>query len=226
LREVANFQKTHALLDWPCIIAGDFNFTPTDPAYSLLVGDPLTAQQKKDLAVSRVVHASIDPSVAHTVAATKDDDEGEATKDDPDRVITNARNAKIGDGLLSDEELRFLFQPNGNLRSVYDEGQRFVTGEHDNVIRARIDNMAPERKGSFEPMWTSYTHYWKTTLDYIFILDPPYQRSKVVGFLKTHRTSDLAAGLPLKGVSGSDHVSLVGEIETTTNSEGNTTKLE
>jgi len=53
-----------------------------------------------------------------------------------------------------------------------------------------------------------------TITDYIFILDPPEEHSQVLGFLATHRTADLAGGLPLKGVCGSDHVSLVAEIET------------
>lgn len=37
---------------------------------------------------------------------------------------------------------------------------------------------------------------------------------QVMGILKTPRTTDLGTGLPLKGVCGSDHVSLVAEIET------------
>lgn len=55
-----------------------------------------------------------------------------------------------------------------------------------------------------------------TITDYIFILDPPNseEHSEILGFLATHRTSDLAGGLPLKGVCGSDHVSLVAEIQT------------
>jgi RNA exonuclease NGL2 len=54
------------------------------------------------------------------------------------------------------------------------------------------------------------------------MLDPPGERSEILGFLSTHRTSVLAGGLPLKGVSGSDHVSLVAEIETI--GESNTAK--
>jgi RNA exonuclease NGL2 len=129
-----------------------------------LVGDPLTVQQARDIAISRVVHTSIDPSIAPTLAASKDDDEGDAGKDDPDRVITNARQARSGDGLLSDEELCSLFQSQDIVRSAYDEGQRCTASEQDNIIGSRMDNIAPERKGSFEPMWTSYTYYWKTTL--------------------------------------------------------------
>ena len=128
------------------------------------MGDALSIEQANDIAISRVVHASIDPTVASTVTASNNDDEGDVAKADPDRVLSDVRQAKVGDGLLSDEELTSLFRSHGNLRSVYDEGQRFTPSEHDNIIGARIDNLVPDRKGSFEPMWTSYTHHWKTTL--------------------------------------------------------------
>ena len=124
----------------------------------------MVPQQSREIEISRVVHVSIDSSVVQTPAAPKDDDEGDAAQADPDRVITNARPAKPDDGLLTDEELDALFKAHGYLRSVYDEGQRSAASEHDNVIGTRLNSLAPGRKGYFEPMWTSYTHYWKTTL--------------------------------------------------------------
>ena len=129
-----------------------------------MVGYNLTAQQVKDIEVSRVVHSSIDSSIAPTPMAPRGDEEGDAAYQDPDRVITNARTARVEDGLLSDEEFRSLFSAHGPVRSVYEEGLRSVSTEHDNVIGARLDSIAPGQVGFYEPMWTSYTHYWKTTL--------------------------------------------------------------
>ena len=211
----------------------DFNFTPTDPAYSFLVGNKLTTQQLKVIEASRVIHSSIDPSIPLTPAVSRGDEEGNTAENDPDRILTNTRTAKIEDGLLSDEELHSLFNLYGPLRSVYDEGQRFAISEHDNVIGARLSDITSVQKGFYEPMWTSYTHFWKTTLgisrhpngssssvpinrctDYIFLLHRPTSESQVLGILKTHHTANLGDGLPLKGVCGSDHVSLAADIET------------
>jgi RNA exonuclease NGL2 len=36
----------------------DFNFSPDDPGYSLLVGGQLNAEQRDRLEISRVVHVS------------------------------------------------------------------------------------------------------------------------------------------------------------------------
>jgi RNA exonuclease NGL2 len=141
----------------------DFNFAPTDPAYRLLFGYNLTTPQLNDIEISRVVHSSIDPSIAPTPMAPGDDD-GDATQRDPDRTITNARTARFEDGLLSTEEFCSLFNAYGPVRSVYEECLRAASTEHDNVIGARLDKMAPGQIGFYEPMWTSYTHYWKTTL--------------------------------------------------------------
>lgn len=49
--------------------------------------------------------------------------------------------------------------------------------------------------------------------DYIFVIDPPDRVSSVVGLLKPHQTSDLDPGIPRKGISGSDHVSLAAELQ-------------
>ena len=54
----------------------DFNFTPLDPAYSLLTTGTLNADHNGMLSPSRVVHISIDPSIsAGNPAATADGDE-------------------------------------------------------------------------------------------------------------------------------------------------------
>lgn len=129
-----------------------------------MVGNKLTIQQLKDLEASRVIHISIDPSITPIPAALRDDEEGNTAEHDPDRVITNARIASNEDGLLSNEELHTLFNAFGPLRSVYDEAQRSVVSEHDNVVGARLSDATPVQTGFYEPMWTSYTHFWKTTL--------------------------------------------------------------
>ncbi|KAL0951070.1 hypothetical protein HGRIS_007808 [Hohenbuehelia grisea] len=212
LREVVRFQSDIHRADWPCVIGGDFNFAPDDPAYSLLVGDLLLPSQQTALGQSRVVHISIDPAVPAAAKPPVDDDGEEG---DPDRVITNARPAARDDGLLTDAELASLFSgASSPLRSAYDVGLSSATESVKNVpgFGERVC-LPSSRRGRHEPEWTSYTHYWKTVLDYIFIRDPPQRRSVVTGVLKPHVTKDLEPGLPKKGVSASDHVSLCAEIE-------------
>jgi RNA exonuclease NGL2 len=160
----------------------DFNFTPDDCGYSLLVGDELNSEQRDRLQISRVVHVSIDPTVPLTAAGAPADDESEAV--DPDRVITNARSAVPADGLLSDSELVSLFSSANIVRSAYDEGLR-QHKQHTPDFKTFGDRVSlpPGTKGSHEPEYTrydgsplftpltriltciSYTHYWKVDLD-------------------------------------------------------------
>ncbi|KAJ7631000.1 Endonuclease/exonuclease/phosphatase [Roridomyces roridus] len=208
IREILRFRSEIEREDWPCIIAGDFNFSPDDPAYSLLVGEQLNAEQRERLDFSRVVHVSIDPSVPPTTAAPLADDESEAV--DPDRVITNARRAVPADGLLSDDELVSLFASGAVVRSAYDEGRRLSTADPDIPTFGKRMSIQPTTKGFYEPEYTSYTHYWKTVLDYIFILTD--RNAVVTGLLAPHVTKNIELGLPQKGVCGSDHMSLCAEI--------------
>ncbi|KAI0304974.1 Endonuclease/exonuclease/phosphatase [Russula brevipes] len=211
LRQVHEYRKTSGRSSWPCILA-DFNFGPEEPGYALLVGDKLTPAQEALLDRSRVVHVTIDPSVPLTnPGATIDDEEGQA---DPYTVITNAREASPADGLLSTSELADLFAVAQRPRSLYDEGQRILGDVSGPVPRygARA-GMPPNRRGAYEPEWTSYTHYWQSVLDYIWVIDPPDQRASVVSLLQPHTTENLRPGLPRKGISGSDHVSLAAEVQ-------------
>ncbi|KAK0208258.1 Endonuclease/exonuclease/phosphatase [Desarmillaria ectypa] len=210
-REVLKFRTERALQKWPCIIAGDFNFAPDDAAYSLLVGDPLLPAQKEMITNSHVVHATIDPIVSPTKDATEED---EAL--DPDKVITNARSATPADGLLSPSELISLFALHKPLLSAYDQGLRNIRRSSTSSTFATFgDRITPDpmRLGAHEPKWTSYTHYWKTVLDYIFIIEPEEGRSLITELLSPHRTADLDPGIPRKGICGSDHVSLCAQIE-------------
>ncbi|KAJ8596965.1 Endonuclease/exonuclease/phosphatase [Rhizopogon salebrosus TDB-379] len=215
-REVLNFRQATGHDDWPCIIAGDFNFTPDDPAYSLLVGNPLSVAQSLRLQMSRVIHISVDPTIPPTTKKA-DDEEGDGSETDPDRVINNSRAAVLSDGLLSDLELISLFANGPKLRSAYDEGQRARRGSStpDGVCTFGDRTLSSNRLGDHEPMWTSYTHYWKTTLDYIFFLETSKHHVDVMGYLNPHHTIDMEAGLPQIGVCGSDHVSLCAELVVT-----------
>lgn len=209
-REISRFREDLGKQGWPCIVAGDFNFTPTDAAYSLLVGDPLLPEQSATLEFSRVVHRSIDPSVPATAPKADDQDDEDA---DPDRVITNARAATSDDGLLSDAELCALFAREVRPVSAYDAGLCAA----DPAVRDRLafgsrDKLPDGRRGAHEPVWTSYTHYWKTVLDYIFVLDPPDRQVSVVGLAEPFPEEKLVPGLPRKGVCGSDHISLSAEL--------------
>ena len=139
----------------------DFNFPPDDPAYSLLVGDPLLPAQKARLEASRVVHATIDPSITVDGASKADEEEegAESGENDPDRIIVNARPAQPSDGLLTDGELAQLYRQSGVLVSTYDAGQRQVPGfsESGLTFGSRV-SVSTDRRGSFEPIYTSYTH--------------------------------------------------------------------
>lgn len=217
LREVVKFRNA-VNPSWSCIIAGDLNLTPEDPGYSLLVGDLIIPPQEELLTLSRVVHSSIDPDDAPAAESkeAKNEEDGGAEQD-PDRVIVNARMATPADGLLSTEEIIEMVQNLGvaNLNSAYDKGLKLAKASGDSDVRTlgdRVNPVSSIRQGMHEPEWTSYTHFWKSVLDYIFILDPPARVSHVVGLLKPHTTEDMEPGLPQKGVCGSDHVSLVSEI--------------
>ncbi|GBE78233.1 hypothetical protein SCP_0111160 [Sparassis crispa] len=216
LREVVRFRDEGVgNPQWPCIIAGDFNFQPDDPVYSLLVGDPLLPNQAARLDTSRVVHASIDPDVAITSPspAAEDEEGEEAGGGDPDRVIVNARLATPEDGLLTNAELVHFFERLRSLRSVYDEGQRLQPqlSQMGLTFGSRV-SIPDARHGAFEPVWTSYTHYWKAVLDYIFVLDPPSHKLLICSLAKPHSANDLGLGLPRRGIGGSDHISLGAEL--------------
>ncbi|KAF8078530.1 Endonuclease/exonuclease/phosphatase [Lyophyllum atratum] len=231
VREAVRFRAELERDHWPCIISGDFNFAPDDPAYSLLVGDALLPDQEQRLLSSHVVHVSVDPAVLETPKAVAEEGNEEAA--DPDRIITNARPATQEDGLLSPAELVEFFSRIPKLRSVYDTGLGKVKDLGGLQTFSSTVTVDPPRRGSHEPAYTSYTHYWKTVLgssspisfsiclimthlvcaqDYIFVLDPVDRRSTVVALLAPHRTEDLDPGLPQKGISSSDHVSLAADI--------------
>lgn len=218
---------------FPCAFP-DFNFSPEEPGYALLVGDMLTPAQEELLERSRVVHVSVDPTIPLTNPAAADDDEDGGAEADPDRVITNAREASPADGLLNSSELLDLFAVTAlRPRSLYDEGQRLLEIHSSPSPVPRCGErmgLSPHKRGAYEPEWTSYTHYWQSVLgvypaelgsnivteqtsqDYIWVIDPPNQRASVMRLLQPHKTENLHPGLPRKGISGSDHVSLAAEV--------------
>jgi RNA exonuclease NGL2 len=145
----------------------DFNFSPEEPGYALLVGNMLTPAQEQLLERSRVVHVSVDPTVPLTNPAAANDDEDGGAQADPDRVITNARDASPADGLLNTSELLDLFAVTTlRPRSLYDEGQRLL----ENISPSPVPRcgervgLPPHKRGAYEPEWTSYTHYWQSVL--------------------------------------------------------------
>ncbi|THH34136.1 hypothetical protein EUX98_g191 [Antrodiella citrinella] len=213
LREVSRFRHGLGKDNWPCIVAGDFNFAPDDPAYSLLVGDALSPRQSSRLDVSRVVHHTIDPNVPITTKKMMGEDEGgaEGEEKDPDRIIVNARKAVPDDGLLTDEQLREICTRAGQAFSAYDRGlSQDKTIDAELLFGSRVP-LERGKQGAAEPVWTSYTHFWKVVLDYIFVLDPKRDVT-VVGVAAPHPTKDLDPGLPRKGVCASDHISLCADL--------------
>ena len=190
LREVVKYRESSGLLSWPCFLAGgksriylmlfepfpddrfsrtppDFNFSPEEPGYALLVGDMLTPAQEERLERSRVVHVSVDPTVPLTNPTAANDDE-DGAQADPDRVITNAREASPADGLLNSSELLDLFAVSSlRPRSLYDEGQRLLENISSSSPVPRCGErmgLPPHKRGAYEPEWTSYTHYWQSVL--------------------------------------------------------------
>jgi len=213
LQEVVAFGIDQRAQKWPCILAGDFNFTPSDAAYTLTVGDTLLPDQKAMISSSLVIHSSVDASVgANTsnVALNLDNDSEDI---DPDRVITNARQAESHDGLLTISQFIAWFSSLPNLRSAYDDGLQEVSKLSDTLpTYGRRVTLPLGRRGSHEPAYTSYTHYWQSVLDYIFILDPKGNPMDILGLLEPHSVENLSPGLPKKNISGSDHTSLVVEL--------------
>ncbi|KAF9460805.1 Endonuclease/exonuclease/phosphatase [Collybia nuda] len=203
-REVLKFRNDACCEGWPCIVGGDFNFAPDDPVYSLIVGDHLLPEQEERLTTSQVVHISVDPTGIPTIGTDEENEEGL----DPDKFIINARPATCTDGLLSLTELVDVFSRLPQIKSVYDEG----LGGIEAINRPRtFGHRVPislTRRGRNEPEYTSYTHYWKTVLDYLFVLDPGDRPSKVIELLAPHKEETLKPGLPQKGVCSSDHILL------------------
>ncbi|KAF8168012.1 Endonuclease/exonuclease/phosphatase [Crassisporium funariophilum] len=230
VREVATFRAEQTAENWPCIVAGDFNFTPSDPAYSLATGDLLLEEQEEMLAVSSIIHSTIDPSVLANVTRVKDDTEEGSEAVDPDRVITQARPANPQDGLLTVHEIVSLYSTLPKLRSAYSDGLSEAQKlSKDLATYGTRVPLLPNRHGRTEPEYTSYTHHWKSVLgalvflirlqtyltvleDYIFIIDPKTRPITVVGLLAPFEAKDMVPGLPRKTVSGSDHISLVAEL--------------
>lgn len=178
LREIQRFRQEHGLADWPCIIAGgnryfsrilgfllndcsDFNFPPTDPGYALLMGETLSLEQWKKIDESRVIHVSVDSTLADSSTPTPVDE-----NIDPDVEITDSRTAQADDRLLSNEEIFASFRRLSPLRSAYEEAQRMVMEQSSPIVfgsRLR-ESFLSQRLGYYEPVWTSYTHFWKSTL--------------------------------------------------------------
>lgn len=108
------------------------------------------------------MHATIDPASAVDGPAKAEDEEeaADSGENDPDRniVILNARAAQPEDGLLTDEELEQFFRHSGTLFSAYDAGQRLVPNISDKLTFGSRVSVRAARRGSFEPVYTSYTH--------------------------------------------------------------------
>ncbi|KAF6766282.1 Endonuclease/exonuclease/phosphatase [Ephemerocybe angulata] len=200
---------------WPTILAGDFNFAPLDPAYSLLTASTLLPDHETLLRPSYVVHTSVDPTVAASPAQVAADAEEGGEEQDPDRVIKNARSTKPEDGLLDPASLVSFFSDLPRARSVYDLGlSRYFSIEkgRDVPIFGPGHSMDPSQPGFHEPAYTSYTHYWKSVLDYIFVLTSDTLTVQVTGILSPLPGDKLEPGLPQKKICGSDHLPMVAEI--------------
>jgi len=104
--------------------SSDFNISPDDPAYAILLGSPLTEEQRSVLNTSLVIHATVDPSIqrAHEKRPidvdSDEEEEGEgqttgqtqteAQEQSASALPPNTRRAELRDGLLSEQELRAM----------------------------------------------------------------------------------------------------------------------
>ncbi len=124
----------------------------------MIFGDPLLPAQSARLDSSKVVHTSVDPDVP-TANPNMTVEEEEAGESDPDRIITNARAAVESDGLLKDDELLTMFKQYGPPISAYDQGLRQNANPSiRSVTYGQVHDLPPDRKGGFEPAYTTYTY--------------------------------------------------------------------
>ncbi|KAH6917297.1 Endonuclease/exonuclease/phosphatase [Coprinopsis sp. MPI-PUGE-AT-0042] len=218
-REATIFQDSDPTRQaWPCILAGDFNFPPEDPGYALLTGAALLPEQIERLVPSYVVHKTVDPNQTQETSTGPSADAEEGGEDaDPDRVITNARRAEPSDGLLRIDELGDFFPERQQVQSIYQVGLKqylssTASGTSLPPIYGSNRPMESNTAGYYEPKWTSYTHYWKSVLDYIFITNAP-TGFQVSGLLAPLDEEVLEPGLPQRGVCGSDHLPLMAQVK-------------
>ena len=115
---------------------------------------------------SLVIHSSVDASVrADTLASNAAPDNNDSEVIDPDRVITNARQAESDDGLLTISQFVDWFSSLPNLRSAYNDGLQEASKISDTLPTYGRRVILPlGRCGSHEPAYTSYTHYWQSVL--------------------------------------------------------------
>jgi RNA exonuclease NGL2 len=158
------------------------------------VGEPLLAGHRPALARSRVVHASIDPSVPITTKkkigeAKKEDADEPAAAVEGDTAETGGDTDGTAGGDGEDEgeaaanpdrtitNARLARPQDGlfstdELAALYAEGGAPVRSAYDSAQRSRPGvricgprlEIAADRLGHHEPEWTSYTLYWKTVL--------------------------------------------------------------
>jgi len=204
MRAVQQLQQELGRDHWPCVIAGDFNCTPQEATYRFLRGYNLYPEQIERIEKSRIVHESKDT----TMNPSNEDlinEEG-----DPDRVITRARRCRNTDGLLAVSELGALFDQLPTVRSAYFEANKALCAEG-SKHSGSLYSVSHDEPNFFEPPHTAFAHYWKATLDYIFLLDP-CKEIEVLGVTEIPLAPVLEPGLPRKGISASDHVSLTAQI--------------
>ena len=154
------------LHNWDILIdrISDFNFTPSDAAYTLAVGDTLLPEQEATISSSLVIHSSVDASVGANTLASNIAPDNESEDMDPDRVITNARQAEPHDGLLTISQFNAWFSSLPNLRSAYNDGLEEFSKLYTLPTYGRRVSLPLGRRGSHEPAYTSYTHYWQSVL--------------------------------------------------------------
>ncbi|KZO98379.1 Endonuclease/exonuclease/phosphatase [Calocera viscosa TUFC12733] len=211
LREIQKFRSALQLQSWPVFIGGDFNSQPTEPTYSLLVGQQLLDVQKAELETSRVVHVSIDPTVGLSTVSGEEQEPSEAPSSLGNKCQKHRKEVPTKGLVQVTSRIAFREGLQVALRSVYDEARM------SSDTFGQRHGLPSDRRGSSEAMWTSFTPLWRLTLDYIFVWDGVHDERhvdpRVLSVLAPHKTESLEPGLPRKGICASDHIALAAEVE-------------
>jgi RNA exonuclease NGL2 len=82
---------------------------------------------------------------------------------DPDRVIVKARPCTPEDGLLTTPEILNSYSSLPRLQSMCSAANRALNVDASMIVGSRSE-IQEARSAYYELIWTSYTHYWKSTL--------------------------------------------------------------
>ncbi|KAI8978627.1 Endonuclease/exonuclease/phosphatase [Pilobolus umbonatus] len=172
-------------IQWDALLLGDYNTTPDDPVYGILVDGSLSKSQIQDLNESR----------SFTVAHQEEEEEEE--EDDKDNKEADAKPLISLNKLDTVDVMMSKFKDHVVWDSIYRNIGKMTKDE--------------DKVGMFgEPKFSNYTKAFKGLLDYMFIMKGSKLRIKTL--LMPPDEEDMKPTLPNRNF-GSDHICLVTDIE-------------